>query len=281
MLFALSNWLHCTGAGATLVNSLLQQKLDIISKVVIGPKKTRHSLNLESKSKSKVKALTVLFFVGSVLAEIASMVNEFDKSKIFMARMDTCSDEWLVAVDHMDKVVVNMEEAMVNMEEVVVNIEEAVVDIPELMVSNLDEWGGQIALSDSVPAKALPPDEMDNNNRLNPPLTFEDDDFLVTIQELDLDNLQGREFELSHNNYAEDFLDLEPLMSVEIVLEPEKEIEILAGGDDEQAAVGQNNEAEVFESPISEEVVVEGKNDGVHILHSCKRTYIFDTRCLI
>ena len=208
MLFALSNWLHCTGAGATLVNSLLQQKLDIISKVVIGPKKTRHSLNLESKSKSKVKALTVLFFVGSVLAEIASMVSEFDKSKIFMARMDICSDEWLVAVDHMDKVVVNMEEeVMVNMEEVVVNIEEAVVDIPELMVSNLDEWGGQIALSDSVTAKALPSDEMHNNNRLNPPLTFEDDDFLVTAQELDLDNLQGREFELSHNNDAEGFLD--------------------------------------------------------------------------
>ena len=275
MLFALSNWLHCTGA--TLVNSLLQQKLDIISKVVIEPKKTRHSLNLEIKSKSKVKALTVLFFVGSVLAEIASMVNEFDKSKIFMARMDICSDEWLVAVDHMDKVVVNMEEAMVNMEEVVVNIEEAVVDIPELMVSNLDEWGGQIALSDS----ALPPDEMHNNNRLNPPLTFEDDDFLVTAQELDLDNLQGREFELSHNNDAEGFLDLEPQMSVEIVLETEEEIEILAGGDDEQAAAGQNNETEVFESPISEEVVVGGKNDGVHILHSCKRTYTFDTRCLI
>ena len=233
MLFALSNWLHCTGT--TLVNSLLQQNLDIISKVVIEPKKTRHSLNLESKSKSKVKALTVLFFVGSVLAEIASMVNEFDKSKIFIARMDICSDEWLVAVDHMDKVVVNMEE-------VVVNIEEAVVDIPELMVSNLDEWGGQIALSDSVTAKALPPDEMDNNNRLNPPLTFEDDDFLVTIQELDLDNLQGREFELSHNNDAEGFLDLEPLMSVEIVLETEEEIEILAGGDDEQGAL-QNDPA--------------------------------------
>ena len=51
-------------------------------------------------------------------------------------------------------------------------------------------------------------------------MTFEEDDFLVTAQELDLDNLQGQEFEPSHNNGPKNVLGLEHLMSVEIVLLP-------------------------------------------------------------
>ena len=119
-------------------------------------------------------------------------------------------------------------------------------------------------------------EETSLEDQLSRPQTFEDDHFFVTVQELDLDNLQNGD--LSKNDQKSNESSNSKQLEVEILLDPQKEIKLLVE-EDEPLKMEENKKMFGFDEDVSEEEEEEAvENEDVHYKHSCKRTYMFNPR---
>ena len=120
-------------------------------------------------------------------------------------------------------------------------------------------------------------EETSLEDQLSRPQTFEDDHFFVTVQELDLDNLQNEDFS-KNDHKSDESSNSRQLMEVEILLDPQKVIQLLVE-EDEPLKMEENKKMFGFDEDVSEEEEEEAvENEDVHYKHSCKRTYMFNPR---
>ena len=151
-------------------------------------------------------------------------------------------------------------------------------DISERLMEDMEDH-----ITIIVPKEGLALDKIENELDL----TFEDNDFLVIVQELDMDTLQGGDLSKLILNDARNVESSNSrlLVEVEIMLDPQEEIKSL----EEQEIYLKENSDCIEQSKINgydadiseeeEEKVVEEDDNGVHYEHSCKRTYMFNPRC--
>ena len=119
-------------------------------------------------------------------------------------------------------------------------------------------------------------------------LAFEDNNFIVTVQELDIMDTLQEDGDFS-NFFPNDAEDVESsnsklLVEVEIMLDLQEEIKSLEEEEiylKEDIDIMEQKQMNGYDADISEEDEEEGvkkDNDGVHYEHSCKRTYMFNPR---
>ena len=120
-------------------------------------------------------------------------------------------------------------------------------------------------------------EETSMEDQVSRPQTFEDDHFFVTVQELDLDNLQNEDFS-KNDQKSDESSNSRQLMEVEILFDPQKVIQLLVE-EDEPLKMEENKKMFGFDEDVSEEEEEEAvENEDVHYKHSCKRTYMFNPR---
>ena len=156
-------------------------------------------------------------------------------------------------------------------------------DIPEklVVVGSMEDLEDIITSSVTEETQFLDKEESEQSR----PLTFEDDDFFVTVQELEMDTFQDGDFSKSLRAETERE-DSMLLMDVEIMFEPQEEIEILVEESEyliEQFEMFEQQEMHEYDADDSEdggeeEQKGDEQNGGVHYKHSCKRTYMFNPR---
>ena len=151
-------------------------------------------------------------------------------------------------------------------------------DISERLMEDMEDH-----ITFIVPKEGLALDKIENELDL----TFEDNDFLVIVQELDMDTLQGGDLSKLILNDARNVESSNSrlLVELEIMLDPQEEIKSL---EEEEIYLKENSDCieqskiNGYDADISEEEeekVVEEDDNGVHYEHSCKRTYMFNPRC--
>ena len=121
---------------------------------------------------------------------------------------------------------------------------------------------------------------------LSQPLTFEDDDFVVTVQELESETLQDGNFSKSLQTETEREDSSKTMIDLEIMFIPQDEIELLVEESEyltEKFEMFEQQEMHEYDADDSEDEGEEEQkgdeqNGGVHYKHSCKRTYMFNPR---